>query len=366
MWRHRRCAGLPPGAGRTAPGSHRDPARIAGDPGDTNGTPDPSARPSGKFRPRSILGSHRTGPGRHRPGLHAPGQRTGGRSADADRSRSMNAVMWRLHRNQAYTAGLALTTLTLLLLTSGISMNHPYLVITGLVVATITVPLLLGLFWGAPFLAAEFEGGTHNLAWTQGISRRRWLARNISWALLAAGLWSAIMAALVSWWIVRETAPGWNATDRLENHIGLFDIQGIVPVAYSMFAVALGIAAGAVFRRVVPAMATTLAGFVAVRAVIGLYLRPHYIPPVVKPGALTATASPPGAVNVSTAIIGPDGHNYGTPPPIRRSAIATRPPRAWHPTGSTWSGSTSLRADSGPSRASRRPSLSRSPQPSSP
>src|ERR1039457_1653908 len=177
MWRHRRFAG------RTAPGSHRDPARIAGDPGDTNGTPDPSARPSGKFRPRSILGSHRTGPGRHRPGLHAPGQRTGGRSADADRSRSMNAVMWRLHRNQAYTAGLALTTLTLLLLTSGISMTHPYLVITGLVVATITVPLLLGLFWGAPFLAAEFEGSTHNLAWTQGISRRRWLARNISWAL---------------------------------------------------------------------------------------------------------------------------------------------------------------------------------------
>jgi hypothetical protein len=227
----------------------------------------------------------------------------------------MNAVMWRLHRNQAYTAGLALTTLTLLLLTSGISMTHPYLVITGLVVATITVPLVLGLFWGAPLLASEFEGGTHNLAWTQGISRRRWLARNISWALLAAGLWSAIMAALVSWWIVRETAPGWNAADRLENHIGLFDIQGIVPVAYSMFAVALGIATGAVFRRVVPAMATTLAGFVAVRAVIGLYLRPHYIPPVVKPGSLTATTSPPGAVNASTAIIGPDGHSYGNPPP---------------------------------------------------
>jgi len=31
------------------------------------------------------------------------------------------------------------------------------------------------LFIGAPLLAREFEHGTFRLAWTQGISRRRWL-----------------------------------------------------------------------------------------------------------------------------------------------------------------------------------------------
>jgi hypothetical protein len=42
--------------------------------------------------------------------------------------------------------------------------------ITSLVNATMAVPLLFGLFWGAPLLAREFEDGTHNLAWTQGVT----------------------------------------------------------------------------------------------------------------------------------------------------------------------------------------------------
>ena len=36
-------------------------------------------------------------------------------------------------------------------------------------------PLLVGLFWGAPVLAREFERGTHRLAWTQSVPRRAWL-----------------------------------------------------------------------------------------------------------------------------------------------------------------------------------------------
>jgi ABC-type transport system involved in multi-copper enzyme maturation permease subunit len=49
----------------------------------------------------------------------------------------------------------------------------------------LVVPLLLGLFWGAPVIAREVEQGTHRMIWTQGVSRRHW-------ALTKAGLLGAV------------------------------------------------------------------------------------------------------------------------------------------------------------------------------
>jgi hypothetical protein len=36
-------------------------------------------------------------------------------------------------------------------------------------------PAFIGAFWGAPLIARERETGTLRLAWTQSITRRRWL-----------------------------------------------------------------------------------------------------------------------------------------------------------------------------------------------
>jgi hypothetical protein len=180
-----------------------------------------------------------------------------------------------------------------------------------LVYGTMVVPLLFGLFWGAPLLAREFEDGTHNLAWTQGVTRRRWLIRTVMWALLAAAVWAGAMAALVSWWRLPDNAL---AIPYSRFGPGLFDIQGIVPVAYSVFAVALGIAAGSVLRRVVPAIATTFAIFIAARVAV-VYLRPHYMPPIARLFSFVQgpDAAPAGSWVVrSNAIIGPNGQNYGS------------------------------------------------------
>ena len=46
------------------------------------------------------------------------------------------------------------------------------------------LPVLAGLFVGAPLLARELELGTYRFAWTQGVTRRRWLLSKT--ALLAA------------------------------------------------------------------------------------------------------------------------------------------------------------------------------------
>src|SRR5450755_2204300 len=43
-------------------------------------------------------------------------------------------------------------------------------------IAVFLLPLLIGLFWGAPLVARETELGTHRLIWTQSISRGRWLS----------------------------------------------------------------------------------------------------------------------------------------------------------------------------------------------
>jgi hypothetical protein len=243
----------------------------------------------------------------------------------------VNAVVWRLHRNQAYIAGAALAALGALLLITGITMTrdyHAFLAscpaarscshasqlfagdgaVTSLVNATMAVPLLFGMFWGAPLLAREFEDGTHNLAWTQGVTRIRWLNHTLLWPLLAAAGWGAAMAALVSWWRGPQNAVG--APVRLATFT--FDIQGIVPVAYAVFAVALGITAGALLRRALPAMALTFTAFTALRFLIAEYARPHYIAPVSQsyPPFSDDKAAPHGSLVLSNATLGPDGHNY--------------------------------------------------------
>jgi hypothetical protein len=73
-------------------------------------------------------------------------------------------------------------------------------------------------------------------------------------------------------------------------------VQGVIPIAYSLFEVALGIAVEATVRRVLPAFAVTLGGFVAVRIAIGLYLRPHFMKALSKVLAIAGGYSgPPGA-----------------------------------------------------------------------
>ena len=56
------------------------------------------------------------------------------------------------------------------------------------------------------------------------------------------------------------------------------DTHGIVVLGYAMFALALGVFAGAVTGRLLPAMATVVVGFVATRVVVALVVRDHYLP----------------------------------------------------------------------------------------
>lgn len=153
------------------------------------------------------------------------------------------------------------------------------------------VPLVLGVLWGAPLVAQELEPRSSDFAWAQSVTRTRWLAVKAGWLLLAGTARSGAMSAMVTWW----SGPD-NALDANAFRPGQFDIQGLVPVGYAAFAMALGIAAGTVARRTLPAIAVALGGFVALRLVIAELVRPHYMAAVTHyynvTTAFTATWSP--------------------------------------------------------------------------
>src|SRR4029450_7813836 len=130
----------------------------------------------------------------------------------------------------------------------------------------IVLPALVGLFVGAPLLARELEHGTHRFAWTQSITRRRWLLSKELLIALAVTLRGLVLSAVVTWW--RQPFDG------LEGRMSPsgFEIQGLVVPAYAVFALALGVLAGAALRRSLAAMSLTLVAFVAVRLAVAKLL----------------------------------------------------------------------------------------------
>jgi hypothetical protein len=238
----------------------------------------------------------------------------------------MTWLVWRQHRVQYCVGAALLAVFAVLIVITGAQVAHQYAAAQAacaagqgcrhlgglflgshavgfLVISTLGAPALVGLFWGAPLVAAEAEAGTAQFAWMQSVTRRRWLTVKIGWMLLAAAVWGGVISALVTWWSGPDNAEQLDAFDP-----GRFDIMGLMPVAYSLFAVALGIAAGAVTRRVLPAMAVTLAGFIAVRAVVALWLRPHYMSAVTVFYKATSSFTPTGSYwQLASGIIGPDG-----------------------------------------------------------
>jgi hypothetical protein len=118
----------------------------------------------------------------------------------------MTWVTWRQYRYQSALAAALLAALAIVLLITGLHAAQVWhsaltrcakngscgsLAGSGLslgnsafltlVAATSAVPLLAGLFWGAPAVAHELETGMNQFAWTQSISRWRWLVVRAGW-----------------------------------------------------------------------------------------------------------------------------------------------------------------------------------------
>ena len=242
-------------------------------------------------------------------GLHGPGGRSGARPPVRAGGLSMIRLTWRQFRTQALVALGALVFVAVVSAITGPHLVHLYETTvatcarygdcsaattaflrndsslrTWLDIGVIVVPGIIGIFWGAPLVARELEAGTYRLAWTQSVTRTRWLAVKLGVIGLASMATAGLLSLMLTWWA--------SPLDRASmNLFGSFDQRDIVPVGYAAFAFALGVTTGVLIRRPLPAMVVTLVALLTARLAFIHWIRPHLIAPMIRAFALNPTST---------------------------------------------------------------------------
>jgi hypothetical protein len=207
-------------------------------------------------------------------------------------------LTWRQFRTPAAMTLATLAVLAIVLVITGIPLNHLYYtsgiktcssvgdcgqvigaffehdqILQHLRPIVILVPAVVGIFWGAPLVAREIETGTHRMVWTQSITRTRWLATKLGVLGIASIVVTEALNLMETWWF--------RPIDKInqDRFTGSFSQAGLVPIGYAAFAFALGVTAGLLIRRTLPAMAATLVGFTAARVAMTYWIRPHLLAP---------------------------------------------------------------------------------------
>jgi hypothetical protein len=220
--------------------------------------------------------------------------------------RRMAWVTWRQHRFAlAGVAGL-LGALAAYLLFTGLRMHHAYAPLaachpvealacsnsitdfdtvywsTAEAVAVFlqVVPALIGAFVVAPILARELETGTFRYAWTQGLGRARWTLAKLAPLTVILAAAAGAFSVLFSWYFAPFADQGLQT--RLPPLAPLvFDLHGVAFAAWTLAACSIGALAGMLIRRVVPAIAATMAAWAGLALAVGLFLRQHYLAPLI-------------------------------------------------------------------------------------
>lgn len=219
-------------------------------------------------------------------------------------------MSWRLQRTETLVAAGILALIALLLIPTGLqeatayhhdglaacqTVNPTFLCanelgsfasrfapVSGLIVWMTLVPGLLGAALAAPFVL-ELENGTYRFAWTQSVTRGRWLAGKLGLAAGTGLLVALGLSLLVTWW----KEPFVRLDGRLDS--GTFDFAGTVVFGYVLFALGLTAALGALWKRAVPALIVTLAGYFALRVFVDTWLRQRLVSPL---GATWKSSTP--------------------------------------------------------------------------
>jgi hypothetical protein len=214
----------------------------------------------------------------------------------------MTWLTWRQHRAEVITLGLLVATIGVVLLVLGLPMHslfpggaarcaaiqpdavdacsvairrlweeHGYA--SKMLSLFNVLPFVIGAFLGAPLLARELESGTWQLAWTQAVPRMRWLTVKLAVLGALTATLATALAALITWY--RQPL------DVLDDRFtaDAFDLEGLAPAAYALFAFAVATAAGTLLRRSLPALAAAFGAYIAVRVAVTGWVRPNYQTP---------------------------------------------------------------------------------------
>lgn len=208
---------------------------------------------------------------------------------------------WRLQRTETAIAAAIVALVAALLVPTGLSMASAYshdglsactiqvdtptcgaLVqsffsrfgsLTGLTSWLTLLPGLVGVLLAAPFVL-ELESGTFRFAWTQSVTRRRWIAGKLGLAAAAGLAFALALTLLETWW----RTPFVHLEGRLTPQA--YDSEGTVVFGYVLFALGLGAALGTLWRRAVPALLSSFGIYVAARIFVDTWLRQRFLSPV--------------------------------------------------------------------------------------
>jgi hypothetical protein len=137
--------------------------------------------------------------------------------------------------------------------------------------ALLAVPALIGAFAGAPVIGRELEAGTFRFAWTQGAGRTRWALARLAVPAVTLTAAAAALSQLFGWFYYPFFATGDSAFAPQ-----YFSLTGIGFAAWTLAAFAIGALAGALIRKVVPAIAVGMAAWAGLLLATVLFLRKHY------------------------------------------------------------------------------------------
>jgi ABC-2 family transporter protein len=149
------------------------------------------------------------------------------------------------------------------------------------------LPVLIGAFVGAPLLAREMETGTFRYTWTQGFGRRRWTLAKLVALGLAVTVAAELFSLVLGWYFQPYFNTGNEALTINELspfNSGLFDLGRVTFAGWTLAAFAIGALAGMLIRRVVAAIAATLAVYAGLAFAVAGFLREQYLTPLVTTG----------------------------------------------------------------------------------
>jgi hypothetical protein len=214
--------------------------------------------------------------------------------------RQMVWVTWRLHRALLISLPAVLGAIALFLLIAGQWVHHDYAAIAGCslnaghqsstcsrlighfnsvdwtmgntcLIFMNLAPPLIGAFAGGPVLARELENGTFRYIWTQGMRRERQATAK----LVLLGVTIAVLAGAFGQlfaWFFQPFLPVEGMTTLTTT---VFETRGLAFAGWVLVGFAIGAFLGMLLRRIIPAMAVTLAVYLAI-AMGAWKLRDYY------------------------------------------------------------------------------------------
>jgi len=208
--------------------------------------------------------------------------------------RGMLWVTWRQHRGVLISVTAAFVVAVTGMLVTGLKIHHDYATVlacrpaassacqalsmgfhkdwhvgNGIRIVMLAALVLVAMLAGPPVLARELENGTYRWVWTQGIGRVRWTVAKLALLGSVVTIAALLVTPLFTWLF----APFFSTQNLTLLDWAVFATHGTVYAAWMLTAFCLGAFFGALIRRIIPAMAVTLAVFVALAGVTWFCVR---------------------------------------------------------------------------------------------